>query len=73
MSVIILGVIASSPMPLVDVVLALLGVVDNAGESCTGAGGSSGLIVEVEVDRMKPLVRGARWVSFSSASLLAHS
>lgn len=46
-------------MPLVDVELKLLWAVDNAGDSCT-EGWSSALIVEVEVDRLKPLVRGAR-------------
>lgn len=29
-------------------------------------GGSSGLRVEVDEERPKPLVRGARWVSLSS-------
>jgi hypothetical protein len=47
------------PMPLDDVTLALLVVVDKAGDSCADVG-SSALIVEVEVDLLKPLFSGAR-------------
>ena len=46
-------------MPLADVTLALLVVVDKAGDSCEEVG-SSALIVEVEVDLLKPLFSGAR-------------
>jgi hypothetical protein len=46
------------PIPLEEATLALLCVGARAGVSC--AAGSSGLIVEVDVERLNPLVSGAR-------------
>lgn len=46
-------------MPFVEVTLALLGVAD-AGVDADVSSGVSGLMVEVEVERPKELVRGAR-------------
>ena len=46
-------------MPLDDVVLAFVTVVDRGEDSCAEVG-SSGLIVDVEVDRPKLLLRGER-------------
>lgn len=56
------------PMPL-EVVAeeALLGICDKFGESCgVWWSSSAAFTVDVEVDRPKPLVKGARCVSFSS-------
>lgn len=52
-------VIQGSPIPLADVTFWVVGVVAPPVISGT-EGGSSGLRVEVEEERPKPLVRGAR-------------
>jgi hypothetical protein len=46
------------PIPFEEATLALLCVGASAGVSC--AAGSSGLIVEADVERLNPLVSGAR-------------
>jgi hypothetical protein len=47
------------PIPFEEATLALLCVGASAGVSCGGTG-SSALIVEVDVERLNPLVSGAR-------------
>lgn len=49
-----------SPIPFDELTLVLLAVVESAGISATGGAVSSALIVDVEVDRPKPDVSGAR-------------
>ena len=53
------------PIPLAELTLVLVGMVDSSGESWAGEA-SSALTVDVEVDRLEPLMRGARCVSLSS-------
>lgn len=48
------------PMPLDEFTLVLVAVVDSAALSVTGGAASSALIVDVDVDRLKPEVNGAR-------------
>jgi hypothetical protein len=62
-------------MPFPEVVLVLLCIVDRFGDSDGGAGveSSSPFTVEVEVERPKPLVRGARCVSFNSTNTVSQS
>jgi len=48
------------PIPFDEFTLVLVAVVDSAALSATGSAASSALIVDVEVDRLKPEVNGAR-------------
>jgi hypothetical protein len=52
------GEVNDVPIPFEEATLALLCVGASVGVSC--AAGSSGLIVEVDVERLNPLVSGAR-------------
>jgi hypothetical protein len=47
-------------MPLDEFTLVLVAVVDSAALCATSGAASSDLIVDVEVDRLKPEVNGAR-------------
>lgn len=47
-------------MSLDEFTLVLVAVVDSAALSATGGAASSALIVDVEADRLKPEVNGAR-------------
>ena len=48
------------PMPFIEVTLVLVVVVDSSGLSAAGGAASSALTVDVEVERLKPDVKGAR-------------